>query len=66
MVIFVGTSAADEWNTGESLFEAKVPLGISLGQMVELLFVAFHLLNEVDKVARLLEFLEVFCVNHVA
>ena len=66
MVIFVGTSAADEWNAWESLFEAEVPLGVSLGQMVELLFVAFHLLNEVDKVPRLLEFLEVFCVNHVA
>ena len=65
-MIFVVTALANEGNTRESLFEAEVPLRISLGQMVELFFVAFHMLNKVDEVARFLEFLEVLSVNHVA
>ena len=59
-------SVADERDAGEGLLEVEFPLGVLLGQPVELLLVPLHLLDEIDEVTRLLELLQVLGIDHVS
>ena len=63
--MFESCSVADERDAGEGLLEVEFPLGVLLGQPVELLLVPLHLLDEIDEVTRLLELLQVLSIDHV-
>ena len=67
VILIFSVFGADEGNAREGFFEIELPLGVSTHwQLVELLLITFHLLNEVDEVARFLEELKVLCINHIA
>ena len=58
-------SVADERDAGEGFLKAEGRLSVIMRQLVEFFFVALHLLDEVDKVTGLLEFLQILSINHV-
>jgi len=51
--------------TWESFLKAEVVLVVLMWEFVEFSLVCLKLLDEVDKMAWLLEFLEILCVNYI-
>jgi F0F1-type ATP synthase assembly protein I len=51
--------------TWESFLKAEVVLVVLMWKFVEFSLVCLKLLDEVDKMAWLLEFLEILCVNYI-
>ena len=52
--------------TWERFVEVEVGFSVNLGQLIELGFVGFHLLDKVEEVFGLLKLLQVFAVDDVA
>ena len=59
-------SVTHAWETWECFLEAEFVLGTLVWELIEFLLVSLHLLDEVNKMAWLLELLEVLGINKVA
>ena len=62
----VGLSVSNLGESGEGFFHAELILGVLVGETVELGLVRLEVLDEVDKMARLLELVEVLSIDKVA
>jgi hypothetical protein len=62
----VGLSVSNLGESGEGFLHAELILGVLVGETVELSLVRFEVLDKVDKMARLLELVEVLSIDQVA
>ena len=66
LALSVVTLIGKSWDPWEGSFKANISSGSIERQSIELFLIGFHVFDEVDKVAWLLEELEILSINHVS